>query len=249
MDSLKELEHAISTVSQESTETDKEVLISIDVEAAAIGRTHSYSDRKPCWVAVVDSEGKELLNLVIQVPNMVSPLTKVTGLTREDIEKGVPLDEALKRVHSLLIGLGNNVTLVGQRIDGDISWMQLKKGVHYAKVVELSEEFRTYNERFNDYTYYSLAKEVYGVFGHLMHDDRNHNPLEDAQFSMKLYVECVSNPQKLKMAKNLLRQMSYRKEFPRVLMAGNQERNIDGCCGWGFDPKKCLCGAPTLRGT
>ena len=94
--------------------------------------------------------------------------------------------------HSLLIGLGNNVTLVGQRIDGDISWMQLKKGVHYAKVVELSEEFRTYNERFNDYTYYSLAKEVYGVFGHLMHDDRNHNPLEDAQFSMKLYVECVS---------------------------------------------------------
>ena len=55
--------------------------ISVDVEAAATG--YGHSDREPCWIAVVDVHGTELLNIVVDVPQLVSPMTSITGLTTE----------------------------------------------------------------------------------------------------------------------------------------------------------------------
>jgi hypothetical protein len=228
--------------------TDDETFVSIDVEAAAIGKTHAYCDRAPCWVAIVDSEGNELLNLVIDVPNLVSPLTKVTGVTAAEIHDGVPLDDALKQVHDLLCGLSTNVTVVGQSVQGDIDWLQLEMGVHYTRVMDLSEAFKSWNSKYQNYNFYSLGKEAYALLGVRMHGEAKHSPVVDAKISMRLYNEHVANPDKLKAAKSKLDTMTRRKQFPRELMAAfMSNRTIDGCCGYGFNPDKCICGAPTLR--
>jgi hypothetical protein len=227
---------------------DVETFISIDVEAAAIGKTHAYKDRVPCWVVVVDAKGKELLNLIIDVPNLVSPLTQVTGLTADEIHAGIPLEDALNQVYTLLRKLSTNVTIVGQSIQGDIDWLKLKKGVHYTKSVDLSQSFKTWNPRFSNYNFYSLAKEAYGLLNVRMHGaNQSHSPLVDAQVSMRLYMEIVVVPTKLAAAKKKLFRMTCSRQFPRELMANSFERTIDGCCGWGFNPEKCFCGAPTLR--
>ena len=130
-----------------------ETYVSIDVEAAAIRRYYSYVDRAACWVVVVDSTGKELLNLVIDVPNLVSPLTQVTGLTVEEIHAGISLEDALHQVHSLLCSLSTNVVLVGQSVQGDIDWLKLEQGVHYQGIVDLSESFKAWNPKFRNYNY------------------------------------------------------------------------------------------------
>lgn len=250
IDSLAELSLSSGNAAPIPTSiTDELTYVSIDVEAAAVGRSHAYSDRAPCWVAVVDSEGKELLNIVIDVPNMISPLTKVTGLTAAEIHAGVPLVDALDQVHSLLRTLSTNVTLVGQSVQGDIDWMQLEKGVHYNAVVDLSESFKVWNPRYGTWMFFSLAKAAHGLLGVSMHGASKHSPVVDAQVSMRLYMEHVSIPSKLQTSKNKLAQMTFKKQFPRELMANFHERTIDGCCGYGFDPAKCICGAPTLRDT
>lgn len=240
--SKKALSAAVTPIS------DVETFVSIDVEAAAIGRTHAYRDRAACWAVVVDSTGKELLNLVIDVPNLVSPLTKVTGLTAAEIHAGIPLEDALDQIHTLLCSISTNVTIVGQSVQGDIDWLKLEKGVHYNNVVDLSESFKTWNPKYRNFNFYSLAKEAYGLLGVRMHGgSQSHNPLVDAQVSMRLYNEFVAVPSKLARAKSTLVRLTRRKQFPRELMAGTFERNIDGCCGWAFNPDKCICGAPTLR--
>jgi hypothetical protein len=247
--SVSATEAAKSTKASSTCVSDTETFISIDVEAAAIGRTHSYSDRAACWVVVIDSAGSELLNLVINVPNMVSPLTKVTGLTAVEIQAGIPLADAVERVQSLLCNLSTNVTLVGQSVQGDIDWLQLKKDIHYKNIVDLSESFKSWNARYSNWNFYSLAKEAYGLLNVRMHGASKHSPVVDAQVSMRLFMEIVAVPTKLAAAKQKLDQMTWKKLFPLELMASSQDRNIDGCCGWGFDPKKCKCGAPTLRST
>lgn len=61
--------------------------IAIDVECAATGKGHN--DRAPCRIAAVDENEETILNVVVKVDDMFSPMTKITGLTREDIAGGV----------------------------------------------------------------------------------------------------------------------------------------------------------------
>lgn len=219
--------------------------ISIDVEAAATG--YGHSDREPCWIAVVDVQGTELLNIVVDVPQLVSPMTSITGLTTEQIRAGIPLADALHRVHTLLCSLGPNVVLVGQSPEGDIKWLQLRQGVHYAQQIDLAEKFRSWNAKYNSWNYFSLAKEAFALLNVRMHGNESHSPLVDAQISMRLYTEFVREPERLKKAIAKLHRMTIYRRFPRELMAGNQNRNIDGVCGYAFDPQKCTCNQPTLR--
>ena len=63
--------------------------VSIDVECAAIGFSHSSSDRVPCSVAMVESGTTSVWHRLIMVQNMVSPLTYFTGMTKDQINKTV----------------------------------------------------------------------------------------------------------------------------------------------------------------
>lgn len=221
--------------------------ISIDVEAAATG--YGHLDREPCWIAVVDEVGTELLNIIVDVPQLVSPLTSITGLRTDQIRGGMSLADALHEVHTLLCSLGSNVVLVGQKPQGDIAWLQLKQGVHYAKCIDLAEEFRCWNAKYKSWNYYSLAKEAFALLNVQMHGNQSHSPLVDAQISMRLYNEFVRDPTRLKKAVAKLQRMTIHRAFPPELMAVNRNQNIDGVCGFAFDPSKCTCNQPTLRHT
>jgi hypothetical protein len=195
----------------------------------------------------VDVAGKELLNIVVDVPQLVSPMTSITGLTAEQIHSGMPLTDALHAVHTLLRSLGSNVVLVGQKPQGDIDWLRLEQGVHYEKQIDLAEEFRCWNAKYNSWNYFSLAKEAFALLNVQMHGNESHSPLVDAQISMRLYNEFVCDPKRLKKAVAKLHRMTIYRGFPLELMAGNQVKNIDGVCGYAFDPSKCTCNQPTLR--
>ena len=94
--------------------------VSIDVECVATGKGHS--DRAPCWLGAVNSVGKVLMDEIMQVKGPIaSPLTELTGVTREIIDKrGIPFDKARAKLIAIL---GPKSVIVGQRPQGDIKWM------------------------------------------------------------------------------------------------------------------------------
>ncbi|CAF1079874.1 unnamed protein product [Didymodactylos carnosus] len=51
-------------------------------------------------------------------------------------------------VHALL---SPKVILVGQNPHCEAEWLQLKQGVHYAKLINLAEMFKAYNPRYSNY--------------------------------------------------------------------------------------------------
>lgn len=119
--------------------------VSVDVECVATGRGHM--DRTPCWIAAVDVDGNVLVDLIVKVDKMYSPLTEITGLTREDIlERGVSLDEAMKALRQVL---GSDVLLIGQSIQSDIAWLNLTQGADYNEALDIAEKFRClHSEKF-----------------------------------------------------------------------------------------------------
>ena len=48
-----------------------------------------HNDRAPCSIAAVNEKGDTILSLVVKCADIYSPLTQITGLTREDIAAGV----------------------------------------------------------------------------------------------------------------------------------------------------------------
>lgn len=63
--------------------------LAVDVECAATGKGHN--DRAPCSIAAVDKRGRTVFFRTVKVDEEVlfSPMTKITGLTREEIAEGV----------------------------------------------------------------------------------------------------------------------------------------------------------------
>ena len=47
-----------------------------------------HNDRAPCSIAAVNEKGDTILSLVVKCTDIYSPLTQITGLTREDIAAG-----------------------------------------------------------------------------------------------------------------------------------------------------------------
>ena len=213
------------------------VYISIDVEAAATGKGHN--DRAPCYIAVVNDKEDCLLNVVVQVPNMFSPLTAITGLTKAEIDAGCPLAEAVDEVRKLL---GPETVLVGQRPEGDIEWLGLKEGVDFSHSVDIGTAFRTRNVRYGDWNWFSLRHEAFGLLD-LSMSAGAHSPVEDAQVSMQLFNRFIRDDHtgsKARLAGEKLTKMRYKKMFSGLTKIGN----IDGVCGNKFNRKECICGQP-----
>ena len=233
MDNVEQIE----VKEEKKVEQEEDCFVSIDVECAAIG--HGHFDKVPCRIAMVDYDGKTLFDIITKVPNIADPLIEFTGLTIQQINEGVPLEKALTKLHKLLSKMQcdhkNGVTIVGQAPHNDIIWVKLKKGIHYNKMIDIAQMFKT-----GKY-YYSLRKVAFGLLLKDMRSDY-HDPTEDARVSMKLYREYSCGGMKLKLAKNLLSSMGKRRAFPdfRVKIKYSM-------CQGMYNPKFCWCGQPTGR--
>lgn len=106
---------------------------------------NTHSHRYPGRVAMVDSTGAVLANIIIRPPNdgagVKSYLTDLTGLTRELClgPDAVPLDDAIRTIQSLLPSDG---VIVGQAIGHDVTWLGLTPGVDFDRVVDICDIFR-----------------------------------------------------------------------------------------------------------
>lgn len=114
-------------------------------EGVPSGQYNDRSQRYPGRIAVVDSDGTILANILVHPPHdgagVVSYLTPLTGLTAELClgEDAKPLDEAVEIVKGLL---PRNAVLVGQAIDHDVEWLGLVPGRDFGRMVDISEIFR-----------------------------------------------------------------------------------------------------------
>mmetsp|Transcript_28975 Transcript_28975/g.61017 ORF Transcript_28975/g.61017 Transcript_28975/m.61017 type:complete len:616 (+) Transcript_28975:468-2315(+) len=103
------------------------------------------SQRYPGRVAMVDSDGNLVTDIIIRPPHdgkgVVSYLTALTGLNEEIClgPDAKPLSEALKIIRE---ALPNDAVLVGQSIDHDIAWLGLTAGKDFAYSVDIAEIFR-----------------------------------------------------------------------------------------------------------
>jgi len=208
--------------------------ICVDVECVATGKGHN--DRTMCWIGAVDVNGNVLLDVKIKVPNMHSPLTGITGVTVEKLEQeGVSREEALKKTREIL---GADVLLVGQKIQSDIDWLGLKKGIDYGDMHDIAEDFKCYNSKYQRYDYCSLAQAAFVLLGVSMHGIQTHSPVQDAMVTMQLYSLFVKE-NKTKDASERISRMRRTKGLPQTAAAP-----IDGVCVYRFNRNKCFCGQP-----
>lgn len=114
-------------------------------EGVPVNQYNERSHRYPGRVAMVDSEGHVLADIIVRPPcdgeGVTSYLTPLTGLTA-DLCLGADaksLDEAVATIKGLLPGNG---VLVGQSIDHDVEWLGLVPGRDFSRMVDISEIFR-----------------------------------------------------------------------------------------------------------
>jgi hypothetical protein len=104
-------------------------------------RSHRYPGR----VAMVDSDGNVVADVVIRPPKdgagVVSYLTPLTGLTSEMClgPDAKSLEEAVDTIKGLL---PKNGILVGQAIDHDVEWLGLVPGKDFDHMLDISMIFR-----------------------------------------------------------------------------------------------------------
>jgi len=116
-----------------------------DEEGVPAGQYNDRSHRYPGRVAMVDSDGNVLLNIIVRPPQegkgVVSYLTPLTGLTSEQClgEDAKPLAEVVAIVKGLL---SPDAVLVGQAIDHDVEWLGLVPGKDFGKMLDICKIFR-----------------------------------------------------------------------------------------------------------
>ena len=215
-------------------------ILSVDVECVATGRGHN--DRSVCRVAIVDENERVLLNEFVKPKEkIVSYLTPVTGLRAGDLDNGKSLETVLAQVHALL---SPDVTLVGQAVASDIAWLQLVKGVHYKDVIDLSQVFATYNQRYKNMSYFSLQHEADTLLdGVPIIGSGPHDPANDALACIRLHRKyCVESPHLLASAKQQLL-----RKRPPPSFSKQYDFRYEGVCLAAFRPDKCSCGQPTKK--
>jgi hypothetical protein len=110
----------------------------IDVECVATGLGHT--DRSPAWVAIVDEQSKVVFDRFIK-PKLpiVSCLTKLTGITPEQLADAPDIDAVRAEIVALL---PEGSVIVGQGIESDIKWLGLEAPAHYASHFDVGSLFR-----------------------------------------------------------------------------------------------------------
>ncbi|KAG9395938.1 hypothetical protein J8273_2287 [Carpediemonas membranifera] len=189
----------------------------LDVESAATGRGHN--DRAPCSASLVDFDGKTLFNTAIAIEGPVhSAMTPITGMTMEDIKQGMPFAAAKEKLSVM----------------NDIEAMKLTKGVDYHSI-DIAEEFKLRNPKYNNFDFFSLAKEVYAAYGVIMHaEGQKHDPDEDAKYSMRLYRDYIHNKStspKIIGFKSQMQRRNWKHSWPSAVT--RPMRTIDGVCSLG----------------
>lgn len=104
-------------------------------------RSHRYPGR----VAMVDSDGNVVADIIIRPPKdgagVLSYLTPLTGLTAEIClgPDAMSLEEAVDVIKA---ALPKNGVIIGQAIDHDVQWLGLTAGKDFDRIVDISEIFR-----------------------------------------------------------------------------------------------------------
>lgn len=223
---------------------DGEFFVSIDVECAATG--HGHFDSAPCRIAMVDFFGSVLFDEVCNVPDLMDPLSEFTGLNAWQIQEAPPLNQVLHRFHAKLAELNSGyrfgVTIVGQSLIMDLIWTQLQCGVHYTRVIDIAQLFKTKSERWSKPTYYSLRQAAWGLMGCDMNGDF-HDPTEDARVTMALYRECCLDGHVLSQCKQRLKELKWKKKFPNFKVHTKFYQ-----CNGMYNASRCRCGQKTAFG-
>ena len=214
-------------------------VFSLDVECVAVGKTHMPKDRAPAKFALVDSRGKTVCVQYIRPEReVVSYLTPLSGVRAEDLEGAVSLEEAIEILKS---HLPKDAILVGQVIDNDITWMQLKQGEDFADYVDLAEVFKGYNAKYKQTSYHTLLHEARILLNFPDLDTAGeHDSAIDARLSVQLWEKVRSRPDQLQqMRQNLIHNR------PKMSAAKRLNHQHEGVCLARFLPPKCICGMPT----
>ena len=216
-------------------------LIAIDVECVATGVRHDA--RSVCSVAVVGEDERVLLYKKVKPrERIVNYLTPITGFRKGDLDDAESLESVLAQVHALL---GPDVSIVGQAVQNDITWLKLERGRHYKDVKDIAQIFATENPRYGNKTYFSLQHESDTLLGAGILSGGAHDPVKDALCALRLYKKYfVESPHLLEKAKQ---QLLRNRSAPSFAKQCNYR--FEGVCMAAFIPAKCFCGAPTKRST
>ena len=180
------------------------------------------------------------------MPTMFSPLTAITGLTRSEIAAGRELGDVLEEMRSST-WLHPKTILVGQSPKNDIAWPGLVEGTDFQRAINIAEYFKTWNERYGNWNYFSLRQEAFGMLGVTMSATR-HDPLEDTKVSMQLFVRYGlpilqnGDTSASQAAGRELTEMRYKRQFPDTTSAIG---SIDGVCGSKYNSRYCICNQPS----
>jgi RNA exonuclease 4 len=212
----------------------KREYVALDVEAVATGRGHN--DRTPCRVSVVDKRGRVLLDKIIHVPeeNIYDPLTEITGLTTKQIQSSTfTLSDAKNALRKIFCG--KSTVIIGQSPQIDIEWMNLQKGVDFARSIDIAKVFRAWDPRYNNWRHFSLAETTYGLLNERI-QETFHSSIVDAQKSMQLFLRFGQDKAARQRARARLFRMACQRRFPP------KNRGPEHICPWKFNPKRCFCG-------
>ncbi|KAK9765506.1 hypothetical protein K7432_006117 [Basidiobolus ranarum] len=214
---------------------DKDPVYAIDVECIATGRGHN--DRAVCSVSVVDQKLQVVFERLVKPSLRIhNYLTPITGFKQGDLDNGEPLEVVLSDLYTFL---PKNSIIIGQAIDGDISWLELQQGVHFKERIDLAQQFCSKHPVYGSTMYYSLAHTSRVLLGYeCFQSGGSHSATNDAIASMMLYNEYIVT-NKIPEARRILNAGSR----PLPSIAKRMNYRCDDVCMAAFMPRLCFCGA------
>lgn len=140
------------------------------------------------------------------------------------------------RIQNVVNHLPRDSLIVGQAIEGDISWLKLQQGVHFAEKLDLADVFKSFNAKYGNYSYHSQQHEAAVLLN--INLAGRHDPRQDAIASIKLYdLYKSSTPQMMQ---------SYCMKLLAVHPTPSYAKSVnfvhEGVCLSAFGPKTCICG-------
>ncbi|CAF1349268.1 unnamed protein product [Rotaria magnacalcarata] len=170
-------------------------VLSIDVGCIATG--YSHLDRAPCSVAIVNDRCEILFDSLIKPDKpVVSDLFPFSGVHKVDLQHAPSFDEVIQKVNSFFTP---TTLIVGQSIMSDINWMKLEEGAHYNALIDLGDEFTTFDPKYSNNKYFSLAHEAYVLLKIDLSAMGGHVARNDAKASIKLYNEYIKDKDQSKL--------------------------------------------------